>query len=175
MAQILKSKDYGEISFEKTYIQGQLHIGKLTGGGYAHVSGHPLRDMEEGLEAIPPGPDRQEFLKWWDEKDNPPEEAVKRKIMISPEGDYVFDDGADGAPIEKAEDLIQYFGTGEALEQALRWFGTELLKREKAEKAASEALSSKAGKMGAEQAKRGFRNKASGTEQENDDELAVKD
>lgn len=172
MAQILKSKDYGEISFEKTFIQGQLHIGRLTGGGYAHVSGHPLRDKEEGLDAIPPGPDRQEFLKWWDEKDNPSAEAVKRKIMISPEGDYVFD---DGAPIEKAEDLIQYFGTGEALEQALRWFGAEMLKREKAEKGAAEALSSKAGKMGAEHARRGFQKKVSGTAQEDDDELAVKE
>lgn len=142
MPQVLFSKQFGELSFSKTWAMGQTHLGLLTGGGYSHLSGHPVKSIDEGLEAIPPGPDRDAFMEWFQNKDKVPEEAIKRRIIVNPDGSYSFD---DGSPIEKAEDLIGYFGSGDALEQALRWFAQELLRRSEVEK----AKTSKAGAMGA--------------------------
>jgi len=138
--QVIRSKIYGEVSFEKTFVMGMVHVGKLAGGGYAHVSGHALTSKDEGLAAIPPGKEQAEFLQWWVNKDRVPEEAIMRRIIVNPDGSYSFDDGES---IEKAEDLIKYFGSGDALEQALRWFAGELVRRAEVEK----AMGTKAGSM----------------------------
>lgn len=138
---VFHSKQFGEVSFETTWAMGQVHIGLLVGGGYAHISGHPLSRKEDGLAAIPPGPEQDAFLEWWENKDKQPIQEITRRIIVNPDGAYSFD---DGTPIEKAEQLIGYFGSGDALEQALRWFARELIRREEIEK----ARASKAGGMG---------------------------
>jgi len=117
-------------------------VGLLTGGGYAHTSGHPLTRKEDGLDAIPAGAHQEAFLEWWENKDKKPVEEIKKKIIVNPDGSYSFDDGSD---IVNAQDLIGYFGSGDALEQALRWFARELVRREDVAKAAT----SKAGQFAA--------------------------
>lgn len=144
MSQVLNSKHHGPVEFDRTWAMGQSHVGKLTGGGYAHVpSGRALTSKEDGLSAIPPGPHQQEFLEWWENKDKKPVEELKRKVVVNPDGSYSFDDGSD---IENAQDLIGYFGSGDALEQALRWFARELVRREEVAKAVTTKAGQLAGK-----------------------------
>jgi len=142
MGQVLNTKQFGPVEFDRTWAMGQVHVGLLTGGGYAHTSGHALTRLEDGLAAIPAGVHQEEFLEWWENKDKKPVEELKRKIIVNPDGAYSFD---DGAPIEKAEELIGYFGSGDALEQALRWFARELVRREDVAK----AFTTKAGQSAA--------------------------
>jgi len=135
MGQVLNSKHNGPVEFDQTWAMGQSHVGLLTGGGYAHVpTGRPLARKEDGLDAIPPGPAQEAFLEWWENKDKKPVEEIKKKIIVNPDGSYSFDDGTD---ILNAQDLIGYFGSGEALEQALRWFANELVRRDAVAKAAT--------------------------------------
>lgn len=152
MGQILNSKEFGELEFEKTWVMGTLHIGKLTGGGYAYVSGHPVTNKSEALDCIPPGEDQEDFLFWWENKDSMAAQAPRRLIVVAPNGDYMFD---DGDPITTAQQLIDYFGPGPAVEAGLKWYAKKLLEREQIDKEADEILSTKAGKAGADKAKKG--------------------
>lgn len=176
MPQTLFSKQFGELNFVRTWAMGQTHIGLLAGGGYAHLSGHPVTSKDEGFAAIPPGSHLDAFLEWFDNKDKVSVEEVKRRIIVAPDGSYVFD---DGAPIEKAEDLMAYFGSGDALESALKWFAKELVRRDDVAK----AKTTKAGAMAAA-AKEGKKEKApkvtgkpatSPPEQPGEPEVALKD
>lgn len=151
MGQILRSKEFGEVEFDKTFVGNGLHLGKLTGGGYAHISGHPINSKDELLAAIGPGKDRDEAIHWWLNKDALSEKPPERRIVVNPNGDYEFD---DGDPITSAQDLIGYFGSGDALEQALRWFAKELMKREQLEKETADLLEGKGAQVGQQKAKK---------------------
>lgn len=137
MPQILRTKHFGEVRFEKTFLNGNLHIGRLVGGGYCHVTGHPITIKKDGINAITTQADREDFVRWWEQKDQPPVEEVQRLIVVQPDGSYAFD---DGEPITSAEEIIQYCAPGLAQEQILRWFAGELVRREKEAKKAGETI-----------------------------------
>lgn len=180
MGQILRSKQYGDIEFDRTFVGNGLHIGKLTGGGYAHISGQPISSKDELLSAIGPGKDREEAVYWWINKDALAEKKPERRIVVNPNGDYEFD---DGEPITSAQELISYFGSGDAVEQALRWYAKDQMKKEAIEKEVEGILDTKAGKIGAKQAKKTLgdivKEKAAAAatdkEPEPEPEMAIKD
>jgi len=132
MTQIVQTKYLGEVEFEAQWSQGQLTIGKLKGGGYAYLSGQPVKNVEE-LRNVLPQPYLNEAIEYFENLNKMPVEELKRRIIINPDGSYTFD---DGGAIDRAEDLIGYFGSGDALEQALRWFARELVRREEVQRLA---------------------------------------
>jgi hypothetical protein len=137
MSQIFKTKNFGEIEFEKTWINSDekgnvFHIGKLTKGGYAYINGLPITSQKILREAIPKGPELDEALEWFKNKDKAEEEGgpKKRTIIILPNGDYAFE---GGEPITDAADLTVNLPAGPALNGALQWW-TEKHKEVEAEK-----------------------------------------
>ena len=139
--QVLHTKNYGSVSFERTWIAGDLHIGKLTGGGYAHLSGLPVKGKKELRIAIPAGPQLEEALEWFDKKDAPQEAPVK-KVVVSQDGSYAFD---DGSPVTSLQELVQHMPSGPAMDAALEWFSGEKKKKE----GAKAVVASKAGQAAA--------------------------
>lgn len=127
MSQILKTKKYGEIEVDRSYVNGLDHVAKLTGGGYCHISGHPVDSPSILKKCIPAGKDLKEALDWFENKDKIPIEAVAKRIVINPDGSYAFDDGSE---IENAADLIRHINDADALNAAVRWFAKELERRE---------------------------------------------
>jgi len=119
MSQIIKTEHHGELEFDKTWVvSGGAHIGKLTNGGYCFLGGAPvlLKDIKK---VIPVGKELDEALEWWEHKDDEKNESSK-KITISPDGSYTFE---NGDPITKVSELYDYFEVGsEILDNALLWF-----------------------------------------------------
>lgn len=124
--QILKTKQFGEITFTKTWVEGSIHIGKLAGGGYLHVTGQPIGSEHEIRAVIPKGDHLDDALNWYRNRDKEPED-VKRRIMINPDGSYSFD---NGEPVNTITELVQCIPPGPALDAAVTWF-TERSQKEK--------------------------------------------
>lgn len=118
--QTINTKHYGPISFDKTWVSSDgRHIGKLTKGGYAHLSGSVVslkRDLED---LITNSKDREEAFHWFTNKDNPKKQTTGRKILLKPDGSYAW---ADGSPIIDAADLYSTLCEGPQLEAVLMWF-----------------------------------------------------
>lgn len=119
MSQKIFTKNFGEIIFERTFVEGPLHIGKLVGGGFLHVTGQPIDSEKELRAAIPRGPELDAALDWFRHKDDVPEGEVVRQVVIKPDGSYKFD---DGSPIKSITELVQSIAPGPALDAAVMWF-----------------------------------------------------
>ena len=133
MSQIIKTKQFGPVEFgDKQWTMGTTTIGVLAGGGYAYLNGHMVESKDALIRCIPSGPDLAKALDWWENKDKIQPDEIQRRIVVLPDNSYAFE---DGSPIESATDLLNYFGPGDALEAALRWFAKELVRREEVEQA----------------------------------------
>lgn len=115
--QVVKTSN-GELTFERTWVNGQIHIGKLLNGGYAHIGGSPVTMRREIEDTVPQGKHLTDALNWFDNKDKV-REAPKKKIIINEEGDYIFEDGSS---INSVGDLLGYFVKGKALDNAVAWY-----------------------------------------------------
>lgn len=139
MSQILHTKNYGEIEVEQSWIHDNLHIVKLANGGYAHSSGLPVQKASELKKAIPPGPELEEALFWFEHRHDEPEQ-VKRRLVINPDGSVVFD---DGSPIQNMSDIVENLQPGPFLDAALRWF----VQKQEQDRQAEQAAKTKAGRI----------------------------
>ena len=139
--QTLHTKNYGSVSFERTWIAGDVHIGKMVGGGYAYLSGLPVKSKKELKAVIPAGPFLEEALAWFDKKDEP-QSVITKKVVIFQDGGYAFDDGSQ---ITSLQELVNFMPAGSALDAAIEWFSKEKKKRE----SVKEAAATKAGQAAA--------------------------
>jgi len=121
MAQIIKTAAHGQIVFERTFINNNVHVGKLPSGkGYCTLGGVPISDKEQLLAVIPKGQELDEALFWWDHKDDiKAKDEAPPRIVVTSTGNYEF---IDGSPVTKIEDLINSIAAGPALEAAVKWF-----------------------------------------------------
>lgn len=121
MPQVIKTAAHGSIVFERTFINNNVHVGKLMNGkGYCTLGGVPIADKSQLLAVIPKGQELDEAIHWWDHKDEiKVEEYAPPKLVITNTGDYEF---TDGKPVTKLEDLINSLPPGPALEAAVKWF-----------------------------------------------------
>ena len=87
---------------------------------------------------IPAGPFLEEALAWFDKKDEP-QSVITKKVVISQDGGYAFDDGSQ---ITSLQELVNFMPAGSALDAAIEWFSKEKKKRE----SVKEAAATKAGK-----------------------------
>jgi hypothetical protein len=130
MSQIIKTKQFGEVEFEKSWaVSNGKHIGKLANGrGYLHFTGQPISTLKELQEVIPPGPDLDEAVAWWRNKDKRRDdsELPDKKVVINPDGSCAFD---DGSPIESVADLFNAIPRGPMLDAAVAWFTEDAKKR----------------------------------------------
>lgn len=117
--QVIKTSNYGELTFVRTWTNSQIHIGKLKDGGYCHVGGPPVESKDELSAAIPKGDDLTEAFAWFDNKDKEPVEKDKPKIVIQKDGSYAF---SDGSPIAGIGDLVGNIPKGPGLDAAVFWF-----------------------------------------------------
>ena len=120
--QTLQTKNYGPLTFVKTWVGSMTHIGLLANGGYCNVGGPPIESLVEIKNAIPAGQgqEREKAINWWMHKDDVVERAEKvKRIVILPNGDFQFD---DGSLIQEASDLVAFLPPGPLLNTALAWF-----------------------------------------------------
>lgn len=123
-------KDKGTLVFDKTFVNNQLHIGKVTGGGYLHLGGQPVKNKDELRSVIPDGPELVEALKWFDNRGKEPDvEKPKKKIVITVDG-FAFEDG----PINSIQEIMNNTSQGTMQEMVLAWWGGQLKDKEKAKR-----------------------------------------
>lgn len=118
MPQKINTKHYGEVIIEKSWCSGAQHIGKLVGGGYVYLTGLPVKSKGELKTVIPPGPDLDEALDYWDNPDKYVTQQPQR-IMQNPDGSYEFE---DATPVTTITELVQYFKEGPQLDAAVACF-----------------------------------------------------
>ncbi|MDO9566677.1 MAG: hypothetical protein Q7J15_08055 [Candidatus Desulfaltia sp.] len=118
--QVIKTKHFGPISFIKTWVSSDgRHIGKLAKGGYAHLSGSPVTAKKDLSDLIPSGQDKQDALEWFDHKDEVPPKMEMKRITLTPDGGYEWEDGSE---ITDAADIYNTLPKGVQLEAVLNWF-----------------------------------------------------
>jgi len=118
--QTIKTKHFGPISFEKTWVSSDgRHIGKLSKGGYAHLSGSPVTSDRDLQELIPSGKDRKEALEWFSHKDEVKPKMEMKRITLTPDGGYEWEDGSE---ITDLADILNTLPKGPQLEAVLDWF-----------------------------------------------------
>lgn len=121
--QTIKTKHFGPIAFVKTWVSSDgRHIGKLAKGGYAHLSGSLVNTTKDLMELIPGGKEREEALEWFKNKDKPQAKLDAKKIMLTPDGGYMWEDGSE---ITDAVDIYNTLSKGPQLEAVLAWFQTK--------------------------------------------------
>lgn len=122
--QTINRAGYGDLTFQKTWVGGNLHIGKLADGSYAHLAGMPVSQRSEIEDVIPKGKDLEEALKWFETKDDvKPRSASSKRIIIEPDGSYSFE---DGSPVKTIRELMDALPKGPALDAAVTWFVAKL-------------------------------------------------
>jgi hypothetical protein len=117
--QVINTKEFGDLTFIRTWTDGHIHIGKLEDGGFCHIGGPPISTRAELEDAIPRGPQLEDALDWWENKDKAEQKKKSRRIMIQDDGSYVFE---DGSPIESVDELVACIPTGPALDAAVAWY-----------------------------------------------------
>lgn len=121
--QIINTKHYGPVEFERTWVATEgRHIGLLAAGGYAHLTGHPVTRQSDLLDVIPAGKDQKEALEWWKNRDKVKETKSAKRIMLEPDGSYRWE---DGSPITNAADIMTALPQGPQQEAVLAWFHTQ--------------------------------------------------
>lgn len=135
--QVLKTKNYGNLTFVRTWSIEGRHVGLLKSGGYCHIGGPPIGDVSELTTTIPPGPALDKALDWWEHKDDVVIVDKPRKIVIQLDGSYTFD---DGSLIESVGDIVSAIPAGPALDAAVAWYTREYNKSEIAKKREKEII-----------------------------------
>jgi len=141
MGQKIHTKHYGTVEFEQTWSCDGLHIGRLTDGGYAHLTGLPVQSKDEIIRAIPSGPEQEAALHWWEHRNDPVEEESENRIVMNRDGSYSFE---DGSPIESYADITQNTSPGPGQDAMLVWFSEELQRRKGVQTAAETKAGAKA-------------------------------
>lgn len=157
MSQKIHTKNYGTVEFEQTWSAEGLHIGRLTSGGYAHLTGLPVQGKDELVKCIPPGQDQQMALDWWEHRNDPSEEEAPNRIVLGRDGSYSFE---DGTPIESYSDITHNVPPGPGQDAILAWFSEELQRRKGVEASADTKAGAKAQAMKKPPPKKGVPKKA---------------
>lgn len=115
--QVIQTK-FGKLVVEQSWAdQSNLaHVARLAGGGYAHISGAPIKSEQELRGAIADKAELQRALEWFANRDNP--ETVRRGFKLSPDGNWTFD---NGDPIENLGDILNNAAPGPAQDAMIKW------------------------------------------------------
>lgn len=144
MTQLLHTGRFGTIKVEKSWFYENTHICKLAdGGGYVYVTGLPVTSENDIKRVIPQGPDRDEALAWFYQKDQPQAQPQKR-IIINPDGSCVFE---DGSLVENVSDILTYIPPGPFQDAAYKWLQDKLAKQKELEAKAAKATGKAAMKV----------------------------
>jgi hypothetical protein len=119
--QTLDTGRFGQIQVIQTWVMKGKSISKLGNGAFVHTTGLPLASKKEITEVIPPGPDQDEAVYWFEHRHDEPEEQGRR-IVMNPDGSFAFE---DGTPIASITEITQALKPGPHQEVVIRWFIAE--------------------------------------------------
>lgn len=127
MSQLITTKYYGDLHFERTWAaSGGIHIGRLLGGSYAHIGGLPVTDKADLIACIPQGEALTTALDWFENRHKRAEEALlmppKLVMFYTPDRSWRYVES--NTPVERVEDLYEALKGSDALEGAVKWFVT---------------------------------------------------
>ena len=129
--QTINTKYYGPISFEKTWVSSDgRHIGKLTKGGYAHLSGSIITNEQDLMDLIPSVKERDAAIKWFKQKDEPNEQIAAKSLLLRSDGSYLWEDGTEVTDVTEVYNALP---KGPQLEAVLVWFRAKSAKEEAAQ------------------------------------------
>jgi hypothetical protein len=121
VAQTLDTGRFGQIQVVQTWVMKGKSISKLANGAFVHTTGLPIASKKEITEVIPPGPEQDEAVYWFDHRHDEPEEQGRR-IVMNPDGSFAFE---DGTPIASITEITQALKPGPHQEVVIRWFIAE--------------------------------------------------
>ena len=124
MSQLIKTKYFGSLTFVRTWAAPGMHIGLLANGAYAHIGGLPVSNQADLTRVIPAGPDLDEALDWFENRDKRAMEAKNtpaRLVFFHP-GDKSWRYVDTQQPVDTVEDLYQALKGSSALNEAIGWF-----------------------------------------------------
>lgn len=131
MAQLIKRPGYGVIKIVKSWVKADgAHIGQLEGGGYAHLSGLPVSELDELNGLVMSNADWQEAVNWFD-SERERAAQVPRNIVIKPDGSFEW---SDGTPVTNYNEVIQAIPAGKMQDAALDWLAEQRTLRMQADK-----------------------------------------
>jgi hypothetical protein len=119
--QTLDTGRFGQIQVVQTWAMKGKSISKLANGAFVHTTGLPISSKKEITEVIPPGPEQDEALYWFDHRHDEPEEQGRR-IVMNPDGSFAFE---DGTAIASITEITQALKPGPHQEVVIRWFIAE--------------------------------------------------
>ena len=125
MSQLVRTKYYGDLTFEKTWaLSNGPHVGKLMNGAYAHFGGLPVTDKQDLLATIPAGPDLDEALDWFENRHKRATEAqlMPTKLVMYYPPDQSWRYVETQQLVTTVEDLYEGLKGSPALDAALAWF-----------------------------------------------------
>lgn len=155
MTQLLHTGRFGTIEVEKSWVDGNLHICKLAKGGYVYASGLPVTSDGDLRKVIPAGPEREEALRWLENREAEPAEPQKH-IVVLPDGSCQF---SDGSPVEDVSDILKHIPPGPFQDAAYKW-----LQEKKAQEKKLQELAAKASGQAALAVRKGLEKKSSRSE-----------
>ena len=105
--QRLRTKKHGLVEVDSKFWIGGPGIGtciiKTPAGGYRRKGGAEIRDRKELIAAIPQGPELDEALRWWENKDSWQKSSVREVGFEKGTGYPIFTD--TGEYVEDPDDL----------------------------------------------------------------------
>lgn len=125
--QVLDTGPNGLILVEQMYVSAELgaaKIVKLANGGYCYESGLPV-DKRKDFNVIPPGPERDAALYWFDTRLDE-EKTPQIGIIVRPDLSLSFE---DGRPVESIIDITQTIKPGPHQEFLIRCFMSQEAKK----------------------------------------------
>lgn len=135
MPQKIFTKQFGEVVFKRSWATTTMHIGELLDGGYAHLPGGlPVKSRAELEACIPHGDELEAAVNWFEHRNDPVEDTPQKRLVLQPDGSYLFD---DGSKVTSISDLVNHIRPGLALDAAVQWF-SEKKRQEDTIKAAAE-------------------------------------
>ena len=105
--QDINTKNHGKITFIRTWVDGNIHIGKTADGSYRHIGGPQVVNIND-LNVIPNGPDRAEAEEWFEETfvRKPAREkqaAIEKARVVVKQADEPVDETFHAKIVKKVE------------------------------------------------------------------------
>ncbi len=111
--QILRTKKFGPVRVSEKFWMDGPGAGKIIvmtpEGGYRFARGGPIRSEQDIINVIPEGPDRDQALEWFRNRDNW-QAIAPRKLTFDREGYPIYED--TGEFVEDGGVIQSYFPNG---------------------------------------------------------------
>jgi hypothetical protein len=137
--QVIHTK-FGKLMVEQSWAESTTmsHVARLAGGGYAHMSGAPIKAREDLSKAITDPEELKKAFEWFENRNNL-EVGAKRSFKVNALGEWTYD---NGDPLEHLGDILNNTVPGLTQDAMIKW----MMARDEEKKAVEEGRQTLLGK-----------------------------